>query len=273
MTLQLHYMTRPNRPEQDALNRIFDCLCKGWPGAVKNTNRQYHNQPGAYWGIIENNAALIQQHQQHNTDWWFWDMPYWGRYTRRDPNKTVYWRVSKNSLHFNQTQLRPSDRFEQWNLHIQPWRKSGDVILVCPSSPTMTRWYTGKSDQQWTNETVERLKQYTNRPIRIRNKPRSGLVSGPDAAEMLGMKSFAEELKDVFAVVTTVSLGAVEAVALGVPVFCIPESYAAPIGCTDLSQIQTPVYPDREPWFNHLAYCQYNYDEIENGTAYRLLSS
>ena len=35
--------------------------------------------------------------------------------------------------------------------------------------------------------------------------------------------------------------------------------------------IETPAYPDREPWMAHLAYNQFSFDEIQSGQAWQFL--
>jgi len=43
------------------------------------------------------------------------------------------------------------------------------------------------------------------------------------------------------------------------------------MGLTDLSSIETPVYPDRDKWLAHLAYCQFSFEEMRSGAAWRML--
>ena len=78
-------------------------------------------------------------------------------------------------------------------------------------------------------------------------------------------------LQSAHALVTHSSNVAIEAACLGTPIFVDPASAAAPIGLTDLSMIETPVYPDRQAWLSHLAYSQFSMDEIRDGSAWRLL--
>jgi hypothetical protein len=54
-------------------------------------------------------------------------------------------------------------------------------------------------------------------------------------------------------------------------VFVAPSSAAAPIGRTDLAEIEQPIYPDRAPWLAHLAYNQFSLEEMESGAAWRML--
>jgi hypothetical protein len=67
------------------------------------------------------------------------------------------------------------------------------------------------------------------------------------------------------------SIAAVEAVVMGCPVFVHDISAAALVGKTDFSQIENPVYPDREQWLHSLAYCQFNESELVDGTLWRLI--
>jgi hypothetical protein len=58
---------------------------------------------------------------------------------------------------------------------------------------------------------------------------------------------------------------------MGCPVFVHPDSAASLVGRTDLTDIETPLYPDREPWVRSLAYSQFNEAELCNGDLWRLL--
>lgn len=266
------YLYRNTKSETSKCNWVMDRLAQGWPNAQPAPSREYLNEPAAFWGFIENNWHIIKQHQETGVDWWFWDMPYLGRFSSLNPSKEFYWRVSKNGIHATDIISRPSDRFNKWEVDIKPWRRSGEFILVCASSDTMTRWCTGKDVHSWTMSTVEELKKYTDRPIHVRYKPRAAGTSGPDASALRGDKAFKFVLDNVWAVVTTVSMCAIEAQLEGIPTFCDPQSAAAPVSETDLSKIDTPRYPDREPWLYHLAYQQFTQDEIADGTAYRTLT-
>ena len=124
----------------------------------------------------------------------------------------------------------------------------------------------------WTQDTVAKLQQYTNRPIIVREKPRSSGTSGPRAVELGGLKPFVEQAKDAWAVVTSVSMCAIEAVCMGIPVYTSKYSPVHQLGLQDLSKIETPRYPQsREPILYSLAYCQFTPEEFANGTARRIL--
>ena len=53
-------------------------------------------------------------------------------------------------------------------------RDSGDYILLCPSSPTVTMQINGISQEEWIKQVGEEVRKHTDRPIKVRNKPRPG---------------------------------------------------------------------------------------------------
>ena len=119
----------------------MDSLSKGWIGS------EHH-----FWGFINDNEQQINTLTQQGTDWYFWDMPYHGRWNGLweaiNPSQDFYWRASKNSVHYKHVKDYPSDRFRAWGVEPKPYG-SGSKILICPSSETMTRWTTGMDVKMW----------------------------------------------------------------------------------------------------------------------------
>ena len=189
----------------------------------------------------------------------FTDMPYFNRWMGNNRD-TCHWRVIPDHVHVNPEIYGkyPDDRFNQLNVTVRDWRTKGDHILVCPSSPAMERYY---GDVNWLEGTLQLLKQHTDRPIRVRHKPRANGTSGPRAAVI----PFEEDCKNAWAVVTHSSIAGVEAAVLGIPVFSQWESPCSMIANLDLSYIEEPVLHDRSSWLNTLAYYQYTEAEIAAG--------
>ena len=51
---------------------------------------------------------------------------------------------------------------------------------------------------------------------------------------------------------------------------------AGVLSLDDLSKIETPRIPtedERQAWLRHLSYCQFNFTEMSNGYAWRILNS
>jgi hypothetical protein len=243
----------------------MDSLRKGWPGAKPGNRQDVQNTPSAIWGIIENNSYVMKSVDEY----WFWDMPFWGRWTRSGTHEH-YWHVAKNN--FDPTDIRhfPSDRFDKWNVKLDPY-SNGKHILICPSSDTMTLAVVNQTADQWLAYTITELKKHTDRPIKVRYKPRSTGVSGPDAEKLDGSTSVQQDLIDAYCVVTTVSLVSLEAQLAGIPTFCHPRSFAVGVSEIDLSKIENPKIADRHRWLNWLAYNQFTEQEIASGVAYDIL--
>jgi hypothetical protein len=64
----------------------------------------------------------------------------------------------------------------------------------------------------------------------------------------------------------------VEMAVAGVPCFTSEFSPAAQISEKDFSKIETPIYPDREPWLKTLSYSQWNVGEMAVGQTTRHLT-
>jgi hypothetical protein len=128
-----------------------------------------------------------------------------------------------------------------------------------------------KNLEDWLTETVNTIKEHTDRPVEIRRRNKLRL-------DRLTTNTLEDALNDdVFALVTFNSNAAVESVFQGIPVFVLaPVSAASPVGLRDLSKIETPYYPDKDKlqaWGNHLAYGQFHISELKSGKAKDILES
>jgi hypothetical protein len=86
-------------------------------------------------------------------------------------------------------------------------------------------------------------------------------------------RPIADDLEDCWAVVVFSSASAIDGLIHGVPcVTLAPFAATVRMGLTDLSKIETPVYPDdREPFMWNLAANQWSVQEIFSGQAWREL--
>lgn len=152
-------------------------------------------------------------------------------------------------------QLIPGNKVDPRKLEVLPWQKNGRHIVVAMPSQTYSRSHDGADT--WADETLRRLALVTTRQIVVRDKE--------------SKRPLQADLEGAHCLVTHGSMAAVEAVICGCPVFVHPDSAAALVGLTDLSKIEMPIYPDREPWFHSLAYSQYSEAELVDGTLWKLL--
>jgi hypothetical protein len=138
---------------------------------------------------------------------------------------------------------------------LQPWKRDGRHIVLAAPTETYSAFH---RTQNWLHETIETLSRCTDRQLVVRGKE--------------SKRPLAEDLKGAHALVAHASNAAVEAVIMGCPVYVHPDSAAALVGRTDLTQIEKPVYPEREPWCWSLAYSQFNETELVDGTLWRLIA-
>ena len=55
------------------------------------------------------------------------------------------------------------------------------------------------------------------------------------------------------------------------PIFCHEKSHMWMLGSTNLEEIETPKMPDRRPGLYHIAYSQFNMEEMRNGFMWDIL--
>lgn len=247
---------------------IFNAVKQSWPAEVtiKSNLENTAESPAMFWGFINNNINLVHQLEQQDLDYWYTDTPYFGRFDNSNLKQdNHYWRICKNQIHARYWKDCPSDRFNKFNLKIKTKDiNHGKYILVCPSS-TGIHIYLKKTN--WLNDTVNEIKKYTDRPIKIREKPRKAGTSGPAVADV----PLEEDLLNAWACVTSCSISAVEAALQGVPVFSDPKSFAWSISSASLSKIENPSYIDPSSLLHSLAYQQFTPREFSNGTAISIL--
>ena len=204
------------------------------------------------WGVLRGSDLVLRSAAEHSQYFFYIDHAYFSRGHGKN------YRITRNGFEAGAVRKYPSDRIAALGVKLLDWRKGGNSILVCPPTEYFEKAH---GCETWLDDTLKLLRMHTDRPVEVRRKPKAGETVEPlDAA-----------LAKSHALVTHSSNVAVEAVIQGTPVFVSPTSAAAPVGCTDLSRIESPVYPDRNAWLAHLSYSQFTMDEIRSGEAWRML--
>jgi hypothetical protein len=166
-----------------------------------------------------------------------------------------YYRWHLRSYQMQTIRDVPDDRWKALKIDTLPWRQTGGHIVIAAPTRTYARFHLCEG---WIADTIDALARVTDRQLVIRDKE----TKRPLQADLDG----------AYALVTHGSIAAVEAVILGCPVFVHPDSAARLVGRTDLKMIERPAMPDRQPWLNALAYCQFNERELIDGTLWRLMA-
>jgi len=247
---------------------VFGGIMRTWPESYQTLDNARSIDPkdnAMFWGFVNNNLELVHKIEERKQKYWFTDTPYFGRFDNANLKPdNHYWRICKNNIHARLITNCGSDRFDKFKIKIKSSNKSGTHILICPSSAGIHMYL---KHTTWLNDTIKEIKKYTDRPIKIREKPRGRGTSGPSEAKV----PIEEDLKDAWACVTSCSISAIESMCNGVPVFCHEKSFANPVASTDLSKIERPMYADSYQWLCSLAYQQFTPEEIANGTAVKII--
>jgi len=204
---------------------------------------------------------LVAKWRYSGRKWIYWDRGYCRRVFATDlptgEDGGMYrWHI--NSFQMQTLRDVKDDRWRACRTDLWDWSKEGDHIVVAKPSPTYEKFH---GIEGWTERTVDRLRNFTKRPLIVRDKE----------MQRFGAKLH-EHLKGAHALVTHGSNAAVESVIMGCPVFVHPDSAAALVGLTDLRQIENPIYPDRLEWVKSLSYCQFSEAELVDGTLWRLIN-
>lgn len=205
---------------------------------------------------------LILSWRKAGRPWVYWDRGYFRRWFATDTPKPARIEDSYYRFHINGFQLRKvapvSD--ERWNalsLQPRPWAKNGGHIVIAAPPKAYVKFH---RIDGWLEETLDTLARITKRQLVIRHK------------EQVLTRPLRDDLDGAHCLVTHGSIAAVEAVYYGCPAFVHPDSAASLVGRTDLKQIETPVYPERQAWLNALAASQFNEHELTDGSLWRRIT-
>jgi len=165
------------------------------------------------------------------------------------------------------------DRPRKLGIQVQPWRQSGDHILVCAQRTDSLQWQAQPDISTWLTNLRDRVRLYSQRPLILRSHPRQRV---PDIAGFqIGLPrsvpgtydSFDLEhgMEGAWAVINHNSGPGVQSVLSGVPAFVDTSSLAAPVANLDLANIESPVLPDRGTWLIQLCHTEWRPEEIATG--------
>lgn len=166
------------------------------------------------------------------------------------------------------------------DIHIKPWRATGDHILMCLQR--QGGWsMSGHAVQDWAMVTARQLRQHSDRCLVLRAHPgdRDAVSYIPKIIELLKQHriqnvvasspstSLLQDLRGAWAMVGHNSSPAVAAAIEGIPVFQTDpvRSHATTVASANLSEIEQPVMPDRQAWIERLAQCHWSHAELASG--------
>lgn len=202
----------------------------------------------------------------------------WHRYSLNSvyPSNGIYF--------FNNLDKSKWKTFSKWhNAPVVPWRTDGDFILIFCQRPKGWNLF-GNDQDLWLQQTIEQIRKYSQRPIRVRMHPGDGSKDKQiekikkrygDTVSISSEENIRDALKNCWCGIgynsTPTSVAAIE----GIPVFVHDpnNSWAKDIAFTDLSMIENPPLPDREQWLNKIANIHWSNDEVKNGKLWSEIKS
>ena len=208
-----------------------------------------------------------------------------------------HWRVSLYSPMNNGNFLSdnsPADRWQaaqtRWNVKSEPWRKSNQTDPIMFVLQPKDNWSMNELDPiDWFKSVYDKLRPITDRKFIVRPHPNhvvaieNRMNEFPDDVEVhIGQKyfqgdekkyyrfHFQEAITNCHAVVTHNSTASVDSCVRGIPTFVTSDlALCWPVANTDLNNIETPKYPDRQQWLNDLGYKLWSEKEIRDGTVFK----
>jgi hypothetical protein len=250
--------------------KIWPHVKKGWIDEFKYMN--------FFWGLGGDNLTkLAEVINVKKEEWWFVDVGYLTKQIVRYPEPKIvdkdntYFRIVKEALHTNVHNYNDPSRLRYLQENdivgeFPGWNEKGDHILICPSSETVTRSLTKMSVKNWTKKVIDDLKEVTDRPVKVRMKPRpKNKFWGTDIDD---------DLENCHACITSLSLSAIDSVMKGVPIITYNAHAGSSLSAKSLQHIEKLNKPSDKivnDWLASLANNQFTLDEIGNGTAYEVL--
>jgi hypothetical protein len=165
------------------------------------------------------------------------------------------------------------------NITLKDYKTSGNHILLFLQRNG--GWSMGTTDiQDWANTVISTLRQYTDRPIRIRKHPgdktsQEIIKPGHPQCKIKFSKNVTlsenvnllDDLTDCWAAINYNSSPVVGAAIEGYPIFVMDpaKSQCAEIANTDLSIIENPIYKERQHWAERLSMFHWNFNELKSG--------
>jgi hypothetical protein len=193
--------------------------------------------------------------------------------------RNITWKVAvggiNNEAYFGHATNNDSDRLTSLGIIIQDWKdtKDSNSIIICGQHQSSHQWRNMPPVSDWISNTIQEIRQHTDRPIKVRSHPRYSFNFNNTTTNVVrsipkridavqDFYDFGAELSKAHCVVNWSSNPAIEAALAGVPVFTGPDSLAHAVANHSFDKIETPIKPDRQQWANDLAYTEWTVDEI-----------
>lgn len=259
--------------EHGALNSspVFDALSR----ALKRLGHQEvsnNEDCSVIWSVLwhgrmSNNRQIYEKNKKEGKQTLILEV---GNFKRN-----ITWRLSLG--HINNFGIFGNDidlnvhRLEKLGIKLEEEKTSrSDTILIACQHDKSLQWEGMPPVHQWANQTISKIKQYTNRPIIVRPHPRCTLKGTiQDAGLDLPVK-VANTYDDYnidynyHCVINYNSGPCIQAAIRGVPIICHSSSLAYDVSDI-IENIEHVKLKPRDKWLLKLAHTEWTVEEIASG--------
>lgn len=236
---------------------------KGGNGKIVTVDEALENKTLPLCWAGSHKVTLKTHCVKHNISFYNLDTGYFGNKKTKD-----YIRVSKNDFQDTGPIVERDDkRLKVVNYNFLNYVRGNSIVIVPPDEKIIDSFFLSSN---WVDEIIIKIKQYTDRPIKIRQRP----VSRNDRVNSDTFLNYIRN--DTYCVVGYSSNSLVEAVLVGIPVVSLGHSATKSIcsqNINDINNIKNVDFDLRHAWAKHLSYRQFSKEELENGTAWDLINS
>ena len=172
-----------------------------------------------------------------------------------------------------------SDRFDDLNIKVKPWRDKGEHVLLIGQNMSDAS-LSGLNMAWWIENTIKMLLKNTDREIIVRDHPENKrkLKETVDRFNYTNRVSYdknvniKDSLHNSWCTVSYTSGSSVDSIIEGIPVItCSEHNFIWPISSHSLEDVENPKCNSREQLLYDLAYTQWSVEEIRQGKPWKHL--
>ena len=237
---------------------------RGSDGKFVSYEEMYQNTtfPMCWAGFFK--PQWLELCKKYNLKFYNLDSGYFGNKKR----KTIFRLSVNNFQNVDPIIDRPSDRWEKLNVDHDTFTQGSAIVVVPPDRKIVHTLGLGSEDQ-WIEETVVKIKNFTDREIKIRKRPEP-------RADRIVSNTFKDFIKDdTFCVIGYSSNALVEAAMHDIPAIALGHSAIKSLynyQLQDIEKIKPAYLDDKQAWLNHFAYSQFTREELLSGLAWELIN-
>jgi len=239
-----------------------------WPGFDMNEFiKEKHDV--AVFGILRGTEKWLWKCKQLGLDYYYFDHAYFFKAQKHRANEIsniLAYRVTKNAENLNrivELDIEDKQRIQKYRKFTETLRLKniprGGHILIIPPTEAVCRYYNIHSLKQWERQVKEKVRQWSDREFIIRPKTEE--------------RPLEQDLQNAHCVITYQSTVGITAMLKGLPVICDNVSMCKPVSI-DYVDIEKEYVRDDDlvnKWIDSLLANQFTMEEIQNGTAKRIV--